>query len=183
MRRLFLTTGNGFWLLPVFLLCSGCDTQTHPTVHGLTNFAVVTPPRDGNAGVYRCGQPGLEGAFYLEKDLHVWQRFKFNTTPDDVGVAQRFSVFWYPIPWYRQIFFRPSLTDLERLAYAVTSGSEINCAHGQDRTGLFCAIYRVEVCHWSCEAAEKEMVDNGFHKSLWALWRTWKQFRYEQEHK
>lgn len=40
----------------------------------------------------------------------------------------------------------------------------IHCLHGQDRTGLVCAIYRVKVQRWGIERAIQEMIDMGFHQ-------------------
>ena len=44
----------------------------------------------------------------------------------------------------------------------------IHCKHGADRTGLFCAVYRVAFQGWSKEAAIREMTTGGygFH-SIW----------------
>jgi tyrosine-protein phosphatase SIW14 len=38
----------------------------------------------------------------------------------------------------------------------------IHCMAGKHRTGAFCAIYRMEIEHWSNEAAVTEMVDLGY---------------------
>ena len=38
----------------------------------------------------------------------------------------------------------------------------VHCAHGSDRTGLMCAMYRIAVEGWSNEAAHEEMVKGGY---------------------
>lgn len=45
----------------------------------------------------------------------------------------------------------------------------IHCHHGQDRSGLIIGLYRVEVQGWAPAKAYQEMLDNGFHSSLVAL--------------
>lgn len=40
----------------------------------------------------------------------------------------------------------------------------IHCLHGQDRTGIVCAAYRVKVQNWKVDDAINEMYSMGFHK-------------------
>ncbi len=44
-----------------------------------------------------------------------------------------------------------------------TEKTYIHCLHGQDRTGLACAIYRVKIQGWTRDDAIKEMYSMGFH--------------------
>jgi protein tyrosine/serine phosphatase len=39
----------------------------------------------------------------------------------------------------------------------------VHCAHGKDRTGTMCAVYRMEVDGWTPEKAFEEMQKFGFH--------------------
>lgn len=39
----------------------------------------------------------------------------------------------------------------------------VHCTHGQDRTGIMTALYRVKHYHWDFEQAYKEMLNNGYH--------------------
>lgn len=43
----------------------------------------------------------------------------------------------------------------------------VHCTHGQDRTGIMSALYRVEKCNWNYDQAYKEMVDVGYHPNLY----------------
>jgi tyrosine-protein phosphatase SIW14 len=45
----------------------------------------------------------------------------------------------------------------------------VHCQHGQDRTGLIIALYRVFYEGWAAKDAYKEMIDMGFHKALFLL--------------
>lgn len=38
----------------------------------------------------------------------------------------------------------------------------IHCKHGQNRTGLFAAMYRIVIQHWTKEEAADEMINGGF---------------------
>lgn len=39
----------------------------------------------------------------------------------------------------------------------------VHCTHGQDRTGIMTALYRLKNNHWTYDKAYKEMLDNGYH--------------------
>ena len=56
----------------------------------------------------------------------------------------------------------------------IGSGTFVHCTHGQDRTGLIIAIYRLTKCGWSKKKAQREMLKLGFHKEMLGLWRFWK---------
>lgn len=45
----------------------------------------------------------------------------------------------------------------------------IHCLHGEDRTGLVCAAYRI-VMGWPVDVAIKEMYQLGFHKFPYFYW-------------
>lgn len=42
----------------------------------------------------------------------------------------------------------------------------VHCQHGADRTGVVCAVYRMQFDRWSEREAEQEMQDFGFH-DIW----------------
>lgn len=53
----------------------------------------------------------------------------------------------------------------------------IHCQHGQDRTGLVVAAYRVQVWGWTKEQAMKEALSFGYRSWLnYGLNQTWRQF-------
>ncbi len=58
----------------------------------------------------------------------------------------------------------------------IDSGTFVHCTHGQDRTGLIIAIYRLTKCDWSKKKAQQEMLKLGFHKEMLGLWRFWKKW-------
>jgi len=145
--------------------------------HGPPNFALVAP------GVYRGGQPSTDAQWQRLKALGIRWIVKLNTEIEGSDQAPAgVYVVTLPIPWENQTVARPSPAAL-RTAIRVMADSATNdavyvhCEHGQDRTGLVCAMYRVLVQHWTPDQAEAEMLAMGFHKSLLGLWDSWKEFR------
>jgi tyrosine-protein phosphatase SIW14 len=42
----------------------------------------------------------------------------------------------------------------------------VHCQHGQDRTGVIVALYRIFYEQWTPQAAHDEMMNMGFHPEL-----------------
>lgn len=173
------------------LLLTGCVAM--PLTNGIPNFAVV----DTTNNVYRGGQPTAEGWKWLAQHGVKWD-VKLNTFDeamepyvilngtnlvvttqpwlypdtaliwvDDEGISFATQLFGYND--YEIDCAVQSIVDRPKNLY-------IHCEHGQDRTGLITAIYRVEVQGWSKADAEKEMLAHGFHKELRGLWKYWQNF-------
>ncbi len=160
----------------LLLILTGCSSQN--IIHGIPNFAVVSP------GIYRGGQPTKEGWQYL-KDLGVEIDCKLNTWDEasdieasDIGIfiqddgiidlsGQLFHINTYNLDCAVQ-----TLIDKPNYHGSIF----VHCEHGQDRTGLVIACYRIRVNRWSKSDAEKEMLEHGFHKSLYGLWKAWQDF-------
>jgi len=54
----------------------------------------------------------------------------------------------------------------------------VHCEHGEDRTGLVVACYRVQVCEWTKEVAFAEALKYGYRNWLnFGLNKTWKDFQ------
>ena len=54
----------------------------------------------------------------------------------------------------------------------------VHCEHGEDRTGLVVACYRVQVNHWTKEEAWAEALKYGYRNWLnFGLNKTWKAFQ------
>lgn len=149
--------------------------------HGIPNFATVEP------GIYRGGQPTEEGWRYLAS-IGVSNVIKLNQEKEDSDNYAKsigMTVIPFPISLPQQLglehfdlnyvwVFDQLNADVNK---PVQQGLFIHCEHGQDRTGLFVALYRVACEHWQVANAEAEMLSHGFHKSLHGLWEFWKKFR------
>jgi len=62
-----------------------------------------------------------------------------------------------------------------RVLTAMASGTPtlVHCLHGNDRTGVLCAFYRVLVQGWSRARAWDEAILQGFHPELLGLDDEW----------
>jgi hypothetical protein len=158
------------FILLIPLLFVGCASR--PMTHGIPNFAVV------ELGIYRGGQPTAEGWSWLQAN-GVKFDVKLNSGSDGVSGMEEYD---FPITLWQQLVSGPRWNDVtgawdtlgrgDPLEWGTTNAIFIHCTHGQDRTGLVVAEYRLSE-GWSKADAEKEMLAHGFHKSLRGLWRYW----------
>lgn len=166
-----------FPLLTILALAflTGCASPR--LTHGIPNFAIVEP------GMYRGGQPTAEGWAWL-KAQGVTYEVKLNTWTEASDIpAFNHNIFIQDdgiIDLWHQTFAKPNAYAVASAVqslrnYSGTTGIFVHCQHGQDRTGLIVACYRVQVEHWPKADAEKEMLAHGFHKSLHGLWEYWKE--------
>ena len=151
-------------------LLTGCATA--PLTHGIPNLRQVEP------GVWRGGQPTAEGWTYLAS-LGVTEDVKLNLENggDPEATALGMTVHSFPLSFARQI----GLREIPRAEFYTLIDSQpptrnvfIHCQHGEDRTGVAVALWRMRQDNWTKPMAEKEMLKFGFHKSLFGLWRFWK---------
>lgn len=163
-------------LILVVIFC-GCASA--PMTHGIPNFAIV----DADKGIYRGGQPTKAGWDWLRLQGVQWD-IKLNTwdeCPESYVFTNAVPIWidYIPITLNEQIFglneynVDSAIQSLINRPY----NTYIHCEHGQDRTGLIVAIYRVRVDGWTKQQAEQEMLAHGFHKSLFGLWRYWENFK------
>lgn len=154
----------------MLLVLVGCSTPTSPTVHGIANFAAV----DADLGIYRGGQPAAAGWVYLNS-IGVSNVVKLNLREEGADPPVDGTFTFVPISPAEQLL-GVSRLKLDLAVAGIGPGTYIHCEHGQDRTGLIVACWRVNVQHWTKAAAEQEMLAHGFHKSLLGLWEFWKGF-------
>lgn len=156
--------------LALFLLMQLCGCVTSPSGGGIPNLAQVSP------GVYRSGQPTTIAQWQQLVSLGVSNVVKLNTeaeSTDDLAKSLGMAVHYLPISTWDQIVAGPDATLLSNAVLFITKGTVVHCQHGQDRTGLTVALYRVTQCGWTKQQAEQEMLAHGFHKALRGLWEFW----------
>jgi len=167
------------WLAMLAVLwligCGGC--LAHKPVCMIPNFAVV----DSAKHIYRGGQPTTVQQWDYLASLGVRNDIKLDNDSEgmdeeELRVSDRFDEDNLFIGLIEQMFGVPG-EYLDQIVGDIRPNTFIHCEHGQDRTGLVVACYRVRVQHWTKAAAEKEMLAHGFHKSLVGLWRTWEDFK------
>lgn len=132
---------------------------------------------DVGRNIRRGGQPiGLD--YDLLGKLGISRILKLNTDSegsDQLALDMGMSVFLCPISSLQQVLTEPDKQSLIDALDFIDNDTFIHCEHGQDRTGLLVAMYRVSK-GWSKEAAEQEMLSLGFHKLLLGLWEFWREY-------
>ena len=139
----------------------------------MTDFATHSIPNlftveQAAPAVFRGGQPGPVGWQWLCGE-GVRTVIKLNTESEgsDAGAESLgMTVHRFPVPWWRQTFWRPSQADLITAVGLVVNRTDpvfVHCTHGQDRTGLMIGCFRLAQ-GWSKADAETEMDAHGFHE-------------------
>ena len=149
------------------LLLVGCASVPTTTTHNIPNFRVV----DVSKSIYRGGQPSDTNSFVYLKSLGVTNIVKLNTESegsDEEAQNYGMKVIYDPIFTSEQLLHTP-MWKVDMAVTNIVPGTYVHCEHGQDRTGLVIADY--EIKNGKSKAnAEKEMLADGFHKSLFGLW-------------
>jgi tyrosine-protein phosphatase SIW14 len=119
---------------------------------------------------------------------YVKALFKSIISLEGLAEDEKEMVALSPIPvisWpisFKQIYFTGiTQQDLATILLEISAAPKpllVHCQHGQDRTGLICAAYRVRVWRWSKVEAMAEAVSFGYRG--WplniGLNKTWSQF-------
>jgi protein tyrosine/serine phosphatase len=140
----------------------------------IANFEVVNPAM----AVYRGGQPISDSEWQGLADLGIQHIIKLNgDTEGSDADAAKFGMGVYPfyISLADQPVGEPSLQTVRDAVEMMRKGNcFVHCEHGQDRTGLVVACYRVWVQGHSKRAAQEEMMQAGFHPLLAGLANFWR---------
>lgn len=138
----------------------------------------MKPPVEFSPGLWRGPQPTPEQWRTLA-EAGVTLVIKLNTDEegsDALAESMGMKVLCLPITILEQIvpnrFVGVSIQAAVAAMIAHGTGVLTHCSHGQDRTGLAVACYRLRI-NWRKPDAEQEMLDNGFHKMLLGLWEFW----------
>jgi protein tyrosine/serine phosphatase len=140
-----------------------------------------------SGSLYRSAQPKvLEDWEFLRDMLGVTTVVKLNTEEEGsengaraLGLTVRGE---FEIPMSdgglvsdaEALFVRPSAELLEgALAVMAEGNCLLHCAHGQDRTGLLAALWRVRHDGWSTARAWEEALELGYHVEFVGLDRSW----------
>lgn len=150
------------------LILTACAAQHTNVTNGVPNLRQVAP------GIWRGAQPTEEGWNFLQS-LGLTNVVKLNEQSEGRD-SPAFSGYYDPISISEQLLSVPKSKVFTAVSH-ISPGTYVHCSHGQDRTGLICAVYRVQTQHWTKAQAEKEMLDNGFHKELHGLWDFWEDLK------
>lgn len=160
-------------LLALFLAACACTAERAPAPRDagvapvpILNFAKLTD------GVYRGSQPDAAG-FQALKDLGVRTIVNLRSHHDDRPLVAPAGLTVINIPLKADLFDADPPTEEEvRAFFDIVNDPAlqpvfVHCAHGKDRTGTMCAIYRMENDGWTAEAALEEMRTFGYHEKLY----------------
>ena len=152
--------------LACVLAGAGCSATKH--THGVPNLVEVSP------GVWRGGQPTDRGWRYLKHHLGVTNVVKLNLGEDTYAEELGMKVTHVPIT-LPQMVLGPERAQIDQAVNSISKNTYVHCTHGQDRTGLVIAAYRVKVDDWCGQRAYREMLDHDFHRCMVGLWWFWRE--------
>lgn len=170
-------------LAALLLALAGCGAGPRTLMHGSTGkaFALPAPESDikrfawvDSGQVARGGQPDDTGMRWLA-DHGFRTVITFRQHHDEEAKAARAGLPLVEIPIQCDLFGSspPTEAQVSQFLSIVRDSTQrpvyFHCARGADRTGMFGAIYRIEVDGWTNAEAIEEMQAfgyNDFYKDL-----------------
>ena len=127
-----------------------------------------------DAHLYRSGQPTLEGMKQLQA-AGIKTVINLRYYHDDADVIAGTKLRRIDLATHTHAPNKHDADEFLRIVSHPENGPFlIHCHHGSDRTGAFCAYYRMHKLHWSPEAAIDEMLHGGYGFHLiWQNLPTW----------
>ena len=127
-----------------------------------------------DANFYRSGQP--EGDNYKDlsalgiKTIISLRLSGSNQTKNERKIVELNGMKFVNIPL--NPFLHPNYKQIQAY-YNVLNDPQnlpvlVHCKYGQDRTGIMTALYRVKAYNWNYDKAYNEMIDFGYHKTLYS---------------
>jgi len=141
--------------------------------------AVEHPAAWVSTGVYRGSRPddaqmrrvkslGVRAVLNLENSSSAISR--------DRALAQKYGLKFISEPM--DGFAYPNDAQVNRIVAYLKQRPDgyvfVHCHHGEDRTGLIIALHRIFNQGWTVKRARQEMLDKGFHRSLFLLYQYFK---------
>jgi tyrosine-protein phosphatase SIW14 len=159
--------------LPLALLLAACASAPDAPPRFAPNSPLAAVPIENFAevapGVYRGAQPDERGFRALKEQLGVKTIVNLRTGGDDEARELGLDVVHLPMASFPSIS-APSEERVRAFLDVVNDPARrpvfIHCAQGCDRTGVMCAIYRMDQCGFTAEQALDEMRRMGWHE--WA---------------
>jgi len=158
-------------------LLAGCSAAPHSTLTGKTGRTFATPVPDApvkrfawidSGRVARGGQPDDAGFAWLAA-RGFRTVITFRQHHDEEARVAKAGLPLFEIPIQADLFGSSSPTDAQLAKFfAVVRDTArqpvfFHCARGADRTGMFAALYRIEVDGWTNAEAIEEMQAFGYN--------------------
>ncbi len=166
----FIFAGNGAPADPAAAVLpdgAHASTRIHGTLPGLANVGKVAP------GVYRGAQPDAAGYATLKK-LGIKTVINLRTSASEKKAVEEAGMRSIEVPMEMSTDHLAAKVDrvVALMADPANQPVFVHCRHGQDRTGIVVAAYRMKVEGWRLADAEAEMQAFGFND----VWVNFKHF-------
>ncbi len=134
----------------------------------------------GAATLYRGARPTVDDLRQVKFDINLevgWFEFFHGETAQERAWCTGMGVAYLHRPM--SDLFKPGRREITQIIdqaqFWLFKGHSvlIHCLHGEDRTGIVCAAYRIKYQNWPVEKAIAEMYEEGFHKIPYKIPLDW----------
>ncbi len=127
--------------------------------------------RPKEAGIRQLRRIGIKTIVSLESEWLNRQPGELDKERQSVKAAGM-QHYWMPI----HPVSGPTLRELDAVLAVIAASNDqpvfVHCDHGNDRTGIVIAAWRVRIQGWSFDEAYAEMMRAGFHEWWLGSWRS-----------
>ncbi len=117
-----------------------------------------------NQNLYRGAQPTTDG-FQTLWIMGVRTVLALRILDSEKKIVESYGMRYIPLPM--STFTKVNVNILHEALKVMRDENNwpvfVHCQHGADRTGVVCAVYRMQYDGWVEREAEQEMQDFGFH--------------------
>lgn len=143
----------------------------------LNGCATPRPLERVQNGLWRCGEPRTAAGWHQLATNGITHAVALNAARpwDRYAATNGIIIRRFTITTVEQTIGVPDPSKVRAALAAIgTNGCVVFCDHGEDRTGLIVAKWRV--AHgWTRAKAEREMLAHGFHPWLRGLYWSWEE--------
>lgn len=119
-----------------------------------------------NENLYRGAQPTTDG-FRTLFTMGIKTVLALRVLDGEDDLVRSFGMNYIPLPMSTFTKVDANIIhDAIKLMKSCVLPAFVHCQHGADRTGVVCAVYRMQYDGWTEQEAEQEMQDFGFH-DIW----------------
>lgn len=135
--------------------------------------------------LYRGSRPTIEDLKQVDFDVNLevgWFEFFHGIEGKERRLCIEAGTGYFHRPL--SDFSRPSIhrvdSIISQLRYWLFKGKKVlvHCLHGNDRTGIVCAAYRIKYHKWTVEQAIDEMYERGYHVIPYEFPLSWESVLY-----
>lgn len=140
---------------------SQCDYSKHQ--HYPLNFKKVDSLYYRSGKINKCDYPNLKN-IGIKTVIDLRQNL-LGSAQSEKNETNNLGINYFSIPL--NPFIPPTKEQINKFFTIIDNTNNlpvlVHCTHGQDRTGIMTALYRVNNNHWTFHQAYTEMLNNGYH--------------------